>query len=144
MVKSQHAFTALIGITLFVTGCAHDGYGDGRHRYGTEGHQNYGQNYRSGNGYHGNHGYGERHANRFSGRGARKLDPWLSRTREGQQFVTDHYDVGPRGEISRRDAENANAFFRRWSDTDRNYRLTDAEIRTALIHTRNGYGFGRY
>jgi len=111
-----------LAAALLATGCAHDGYSD------------------RGYGYNGAHGYAPRYANPFRGSGARRLDPWLAETRQGQQFVMDHYPLGPGYELSRDDAEGANAFFRRWADTDRNYRLTDEEIRTALVHAGRNYG----
>jgi hypothetical protein len=123
---------------MALTGCAHDGYyGSG---YGYPGGGYYDQSYMNGDGYRGSHGYGERYRSPFQGRGAPLLDPWLANTHEGQQFVLDHYEVGPRGDISRSDARGANAFFRRWADTDRDYRLTDPEIRTALVFVRDRYG----
>lgn len=133
---------ATMGAAALTGGCAHDGYHDRGYGYG--GHGYYANDYRRGNGYHGRHRYADRLPNPFRGRGADKLDPWLSGTREGQQFVIDHYALGSNGEIGNAEAESANVFFRRWADTDRDYRLTDAEIRTALVHTRNRYGLRRY
>ncbi|QLC24133.1 hypothetical protein HFP57_03210 [Parasphingopyxis algicola] len=140
MVRAFQTIAVPIAAALLVTGCTHDGYYDRGYRSASADHGYYARDYRSGNGYRGSHRYAERYDNGFRGRGAQKLDPWLSETREGQQFVADHYPVGQRGEISSGDADSANIFFRRWADTDRDYRLTDAEIRTALVHTRNRYG----
>lgn len=69
-----------------------------------------------------------------------RLDPWLADTWEGRTFVRQHYHVTRWNTIDEDDAENANVFFRRWADHNRDYRLTDAEIRTALDHIANGYG----
>ena len=137
--KLLQIWAVTIGAAALTTGCAHDGYYDRGYGSGY-----YANDYRGGNGYHGRHRYADRLPNPFRGRGADKLDPWLSETREGQQFVLDHYALGPDGEISDAEADSANVFFRRWADTDRDYRLTDAEIRTALVHTRNRYGLRRY
>ena len=131
--------TAALIAGLMLTGCAYDRYGDG---YGRGGY--YDSDYRSGDGYRGYHGYGDRYGSPFDGAGARLLDPWLAETREGQKFVTDHYYMGFDGQLREEDAERANTFFRRWSDTNRDYRLTDDEIRTSLIHVRNGYGIGAF
>jgi len=144
MSRSQYGIAALMGTAMLVSGCAYDGYGNGGHRGGSEHHGSYAQDYRGGNGYHGNHGYAERYASNFTGPGAGNLDPWLAQTREGQQFVRDNYSVGRRGEISSGVARSVNRFFRRWADTNRDYRLTDAEIRTALVHTGNGYRYRAY
>lgn len=133
------AGATLFGVAVLTAGCAHSDYYD--RGYGGSGY--YQSDYRSGDGYRGRHRYADRHENPFRGNGARHLDPWLSQTREGQLFVLDHYAVGPNYEIGRPEAESANIFFRRWADTDRDYRLTDPEIRTALVHTRNRYSSSR-
>lgn len=136
--RASSALAFAAAITL--TGCAYDHYGDG---YGyRDGH--YGSDYRSGNGYHGDHGYGRQDRTRFHGAGADRLDPWLAYTSEGYKFVTDHYDLDSGDYLTVENAERANVFFRQWSDTDKDYRLTDEEIRTSLIHVRNGYGIGAY
>ena len=144
MAKSRYGIAALIGTTMLVSGCAYDGYSQGGYDRGSGRHHgSYGHDYRDGNGYRGNHGYADRYASNFTGPGADNLDPWLAETREGQQFVRDNYAVGPRGEISNGVATSVNRFFRRWADTNRDYQLTDAEIRTALVHTGNGYRYRR-
>ncbi|MBC2777875.1 hypothetical protein [Parasphingopyxis marina] len=136
--------TGMLGVTL--SGCAYDsysGYGGSDDYYG-ERDGYYDADYNGGNGYYGDHGYGDRYDTpfRISERG--QLDPWLAETREGQQFVRDLLRLGYRNEVDRGDANRANAYFRRWADTDRDYRLTDAEIRIALVHIANGYGRHRY
>lgn len=130
------AVVAAIGFA----GCSYDMHGAG---YGPrDGY--YDSDYRYGNGYRGDHGYARREQSRFRGPGADELDPWLAHTTEGHKFVIDHYDLGPRGYLSEENARRANVFFRQWSDTDGDYRLTDEEIRTSLAHVRNGYGIGAY
>jgi hypothetical protein len=142
MRNSVKILSGLLATALLVSACAEKGYhGNSAGSHARDGY--YDQNYRGGNGYRGNHGYGERHGNHYRGDGSRTLDPWLAETREGQQFLRDHYNVSRRGEISERDARGANEFFRRWADTDRNLRLTDPEVRTALVHVRNRYGYRR-
>lgn len=113
--------------------------------------------------YHGNDGYLENHGGRRHWRGTAprdreivvqgirlprhlevsrrvRLDPWLADTWQGRKFVRDHYRVTRWNTIDEDDAENANVFFRRWADHDRDFRLTDTEIRTALNHVASGYG----
>ncbi|MGJ8537575.1 MAG: hypothetical protein ACSHW2_10510 [Parasphingopyxis sp.] len=144
MSSARYAIAALIGTGILASGCAHQGYGQGGYSRGADYHGSYGRDYRDGNGYRGNHGYADRYASNFTGPGADKLDPWLAETREGQQFVRDNYDIGRSGEISNGVAASVNQFFRRWADTNRDYQLTDAEIRTALVHTRNRYRYRGY
>ena len=144
MLSAKFGISALIGAGILVSGCTHQGYGHGGYNRGLDYHGSYGRDYRHGNGYRGNHEYADRYASNFSGPGANKLDPWLAETREGQQFVRDNYAVGRYGEISSGVARSVNQFFRRWADTNRDYQLTDAEIRTALVHTRNGYRYRGY
>lgn len=144
MSSLKYAMSALIGTGILLSGCAHQGHDRGGYSRSGDYHGSYGRDYRGGNGYRGNHGYAERHASSFTGPGADKLDPWLAETREGQQFVRDTYGIGHSGEISNGVAEGVNRFFRRWADTNRDYQLTDTEIRTALVHTRNRYRYRGY
>lgn len=144
MSRSKFGIAALVGTTLLGSGCAYDNYSNDRYDRASAHHGSYADDYRGGNGYHGNHGYAERYASNFSGPGADKLDPWLAETREGQQFVRDNYSVGRSSEISNSVAINVNQFFRRWADTNRDYQLTDHEIRAALVHTGNGYRYRGY
>ena len=141
MIRAMSGFVLAGAIAL--SGCAGDNYGYGYRQAPASHAGTYDRDYRHGNGYHGDHGYGVRHANPFNGDGGSNLDPWLSDTREGQKFVTDHYDVGYDGQRRDADADEANVFFRRWADTDRDYRLTDAEIRTALVHVAHNYRYRR-
>lgn len=69
----------------------------------------------------------------IGGRGGGRLDPWLSVTTEGKSLVLARWDRDGDGRIGRRAAREANDWFRRYADTDRDRRLTDAEIRTALV-----------
>jgi len=94
---------------LAVSACAHDPY-----RYG---------------GPSGGYGYD---GDDWSGRDMddlSRLDPWLEDTREGEQIV---------GRALGRDfhpdaVRDLNIRFRHFADTDRNLRLTDEEIRLALV-----------
>jgi hypothetical protein len=113
-------FTAAVGVSA----CAYyDDYG-----YGYHGHR------------YGDYRYdGERFAgwsrapDAFSGGGAALLDPWLAQTKEGRTVVSLGFDEGRRGHISAETAHRANAWFRRYADQDRDLRLTDQEIRLALV-----------
>lgn len=86
-----------------------------------------------------NGGYGyydDEWADRWGGDDLDRLDPWLEDTEEGREIV--HRQLGPRpwGEVSVRDL---NVSFRRTADSNRDMRLTDGEIRLALVRWAN-YG----
>jgi hypothetical protein len=68
----------------------------------------------------------------FRGRGGSMLDPWLACTLEGQDLVRMGYDRDGNRRIGADKADRANIWFRRHADTNRDMRLTDAEIRIAL------------
>jgi hypothetical protein len=69
----------------------------------------------------------------FGGPGAPMLDPWLACTREGQDLV--RYRYGPRsGNLSPAMADRLNIWFRRNADTNHDLRLTDPEIKAALVN----------
>ena len=70
----------------------------------------------------------------FEGSGGTLLDPWLACTREGQELVRYRYDSDEDRRIGSDTADEANVWFRRHSDTDRDLRLTDAEIRAGLVN----------
>jgi hypothetical protein len=70
----------------------------------------------------------------FRGRGGQWLDPWLACTEEGQEIVRYGFDSGDNARIGRRTADRANIWFRRHADTNRDMRLTDPEIRAALVN----------
>lgn len=61
------------------------------------------------------------------------LDPWLSDTAEVRELVFRRYAKSGHGRVKPNAAIRANDWFRRYADTDRNLRLTDAEIRIALV-----------
>lgn len=70
----------------------------------------------------------------FGGSGGDRLDPWLACTQEGRQIVRTRFERGDGGSISARTADDANIWFRRHADTNRDMRLTDPEIRAALVN----------
>jgi hypothetical protein len=70
----------------------------------------------------------------FRGSGGGLLDPWLACTQEGQGIVRAGFDRGKNRRISEATAERANIWFRRHADTDRDLRLTDPEVRIALVN----------
>ena len=70
----------------------------------------------------------------FQGSGGALLDPWLACTREGQELVRYRYDSDEDRRIGNDKADEANVWFRRHSDTNRDMRLTDAEIRAGLVN----------
>jgi hypothetical protein len=71
----------------------------------------------------------------FRGPGAELLDPWLSRTREGEEILVRRFGVRPGGFLDADTAEKANLWFRRYADTNGDLLLTDEEIRMALVQT---------
>lgn len=70
----------------------------------------------------------------FGGSGGDRLDPWLACTQEGRQIVRTRFDGDDDARIGARTADEANIWFRRHADTDRDMRLTDPEIRAALVN----------
>jgi hypothetical protein len=95
----------------------------------------------------GRYAYDGRHYDRlgndcgvFGGSGGRTLDPWLACTPEGQGIVRRGFDSDGDARISARTAERANIWFRRHADTNRDLRLTDPEIRTALVNAERFAG----
>jgi hypothetical protein len=75
----------------------------------------------------------------LTGPGVAILDPWLRETREGQAVVTLGFNEAIEGVISEPVAQRANAWFRRYADQNCDMRLTDAEIRTALVTAAGRY-----
>jgi len=67
------------------------------------------------------------------GPGLAILDPWLIETREGRAIVTLGFRDARRGFVGEDVAHRANIWFRRYADTDRDMRITDPEIRSALV-----------
>ena len=110
---------AAIGIVfaaaLGAAACAsYDDYGYGHGRYG--GYDYVGNHYdRIGNG-----------CGFFSGSGGDLLDPWLACTEEGQGIVRRMFDRGQNRRIG--------------ADTDRDMRLTDPEVRAALVNAERYAG----
>jgi hypothetical protein len=118
----RSAIGALLAAALGVTACATygDGYGgrDGRHALG-------GDYERIGN-----------DCGAFAGPGGARLDPWLACTDEGRDLVRHRYARGG-SRIGARTADEANIWFRRHADHNRDERLTDPEIKAALVtHAR--------
>lgn len=74
---------------------------------------------------------------------ADRLDPWLVHTEEGRRIVRLGFDSDDDGRLREDTTFRANAWFRRYADTDRDMRLTDEEIRLGLVqasrdHDRRG------
>lgn len=67
----------------------------------------------------------------IGGAGGNRLDPWLSDTKGGERFVRLKFERA--GRIRAATARRANIWFRRYADTNRDLRLTDPEIRIALV-----------
>ncbi|HEX8579889.1 MAG TPA: hypothetical protein VF655_09890 [Allosphingosinicella sp.] len=74
------------------------------------------------------------HCGFFTGSGGRALDPWLACTPEGQGIIRRNFDSDRDRRISSGTATRANIWFRRHADTNRDMRLTDREIRAALVN----------
>jgi hypothetical protein len=74
------------------------------------------------------------HEGELSGPGVAILDDWLKNTREGRAIVTMGFAEAHRGLVSEDVAHRANIWFRRYADHNRDMTITDAEIRTALVH----------
>lgn len=73
----------------------------------------------------------------FTG-GGEMLDPWLANTPEGLTIVTQGFAHESGGRISAEAAGRANVWFRRYADTNHDLRLTDEEIRIALVQGAKG------
>jgi hypothetical protein len=117
-------FTAAVG----VSSCAvYDDYAHGR-AYAYDGHR-YGDYRYDGRLYSG----WSRTSESFTGGGALLLDPWLAQTRQGHALVSARFDQDHSGRLDADTAHRANAWFRRHADRDRDLRLTDEEIRSALV-----------
>ena len=67
------------------------------------------------------------------GSGGDLLDPWLALTQEGREIVALGFDGDDDARITEETAWRANSWFRRYADTDDDLRLTDEEIRLALV-----------
>ncbi|MGZ8283885.1 MAG: hypothetical protein ACXWUN_13170 [Allosphingosinicella sp.] len=75
----------------------------------------------------------------LSGPGLAILDPWLAETVEGRTVVTLGFNSAAEGVISEDVAHRANIWFRRYADENRDMRITDGEIRTALVSAAAPY-----
>lgn len=73
------------------------------------------------------------------GPGVGQLDPWLRETDEGRMIVTLGFQDAARGEVSEETADRANIWFRFYADENRDMRITDPEIRTALVAAAGRY-----
>jgi hypothetical protein len=129
MAMRKRAFIALLtaGVALTIGACAYDDYHYGR---GSGGYAYEGDNWR-----------GERqpYEGELSGPGVAILDPWLLETREGRAIVTLGWNDAGEGVISEEVAHRANIWFRRYADFDRDMKITDPEIRNALVSAAGRY-----
>lgn len=75
----------------------------------------------------------------LDGPGVEILDRWLAETREGRAIVTVGFRDAAEGVVSEDIAHRANIWFRRYADTDRDMRITDEEIRVALVAAGGRY-----
>lgn len=119
----RHALIAMLaaGVMMTIGACAYDDYyysrGDGGYAYDGRDWQGERQPY-----------VGE-----LRGPGVEILDPWLLETREGRAIVTLGWNDAGEGFISEEVAHRANIWFRRYADYDRDMKVTDPEIRNALV-----------
>jgi hypothetical protein len=79
------------------------------------------------------------YAGDLHGPGLHLLDPWLKETAEGRAIVTLGFRDAARGFVSEDVAHRANIWFRRYADHDGDMRITDPEIRTALVAAAGSY-----
>jgi hypothetical protein len=159
--RRRIATAILLGVTAIgLAGCDYmdpNGYNrpNGYERpYGYENGYGYGQGMRFGDyvydgrdyasGYSGYSGrYGSGQQSYLRGAGVGSLDPWLASTPEGQGIVTARFG-GRDGMIGYEAAQSANVWFRRYADSNRDMRLTDEEIRVALVEASRDTGYRRY
>ncbi len=73
------------------------------------------------------------------GPGLELLDRWLAETAEGRAVVTLGFSEAADGYVSEDVAHRANIWFRRYADENRDMRITDPEIRTALVTATGQY-----
>lgn len=123
---------------LGAAGCAYDMNDYDDYGYGRAGDAPYGDYRYQGRDWAG----GDTRFGGFSGPGADILDPWLARTREGRDIVTLGFQDAAEGHLDAELAHRINIWFRRYADTDRDLRLTDAEIRVALVQAARAGGAG--
>jgi hypothetical protein len=79
------------------------------------------------------------HSGPLHGPGLELLDPWLKDTPEGRAIVTLGFRDAARGFVDEDVAHRANIWFRRYADGDGDMRVTDPEIRTALVAAAGPY-----
>jgi hypothetical protein len=127
------AIAALLAASLGMSACQ---------TYGNDGYRSQGR--------YGGYDYSGRDYDRlgndcgfFRGSGGGLLDPWLACTREGQDLVRRMFDKGQNRRISRETADRANIWFRRHADHNRDMRLTDPEIKAALVNHARHVGLDR-
>ena len=91
--------------------------------------------------YDGQHWRGTRmpYEGELRGPGLAILDPWLRETREGQAIVTMGFMDAAEGFVSEDTAHRVNIWFRRYADENGDMRITDPEIRTALVAAAGPY-----
>ncbi|HEX8194097.1 MAG TPA: hypothetical protein VF552_14475 [Allosphingosinicella sp.] len=105
-----------------LAGCAtYDAHDDGRGDYGRYRYEGSAWNARQGS------------AGPLRGPGVDRLDPWLAETREGSVILRHGWEDARGGFVDPDVAERVNAWFRRYADADRDWCLTDEEIRSALV-----------
>ena len=75
----------------------------------------------------------------LTGPGVEMLDPWLLETAEGRAVVTLGFSEAANGFVSEDVAHRANVWFRRYADENCDMRITDPEIRTALVTATGRY-----
>ena len=122
---------AILSLATILTGlglsaCAYDDH------YGGGSGRSYGDYSYAGQDWRGRHPGPYR--GELRGPGVEILDPWLLETPEGRAIVTVGFRDAVRGRISEAVAERANIWFRQYADQDRDMRITDPEIRLALIY----------
>ena len=98
---------------------------------------------------HGDYGYDGEHwreratrmpyEGELRGPGLDILDPWLRETREGNAIVTMGFMDAAEGFVSEDTAHRVNIWFRRYADENRDMRITDPEIRIALVAAAGPY-----
>ena len=79
------------------------------------------------------------YAGELRGPGVGLLDPWLRETPEGRAVVTLGFQDAAQGMVSEDVAHRANIWFRRYADENCDMRITDPEIRTALVTATGRY-----
>lgn len=84
---------------------------------------------------------GQYGASGVGGSGAQYLDPWLSGTQVGQTLVLRRFDGNHNGQIKEGTARKANAWFRRYADSNRDQILTDQEINMGLERLSRDYRY---